>query len=88
MRKWFLFVVIFALVFMVWGCTKKVETSTPVKEDTKAVSTDKVCCESYGYGAEMKKCCEKYEWTKQSECSVAEGFVGGGKNVVDNAKCQ
>jgi hypothetical protein len=46
-----------------------------------------VCCESFGYGSEMKKCCESYEWTEADECETSEGLVGGGKQIVDDELC-
>ncbi len=48
---------------------------------------EKVCCESYGYGDQMVKCCETYEWTTAEECKVPENFVGGGKDIVDRSHC-
>jgi hypothetical protein len=50
-------------------------------------SDEQVCCESFGYGAMMVKCCESYEWTTRSECAVPEQHVGGGKQVVEAGKC-
>ncbi len=47
-----------------------------------------ICCESFGYGAEMVKCCETYEWTTAEECTVPEDFVGGGKAVVEDSYCE
>jgi hypothetical protein len=49
---------------------------------------DRVCCESFGYGAGMEKCCESYAWTTAAECTIPPGFVGGGKNVVTDDRCQ
>ena len=46
-----------------------------------------VCCESFGYGAMMAKCCESYEWVAPDACTVPDGFVGGGKQVVEDGKC-
>lgn len=48
---------------------------------------NKVCCEFYGFGAMMVKCCEKYEWTKPEEC-IAGNVVGGGRQVVDDSFCK
>ena len=47
----------------------------------------RVCCHSFGFGSEMKRCCDKYEWTAADGCKVPEGMVGGGKEVVDNSYC-
>jgi hypothetical protein len=69
------------------GCTtQKQEDETSSEEKTKEEA--KVCCESYGYGSEMKKCCETYEWTEPGQCGTEEGMVGGGKEVVDDSKCE
>jgi hypothetical protein len=56
--------------------------------DVRDITKKEVCCESYGFGARMVKCCEKYQWTTAEECVVPEGFVGGGKQVVDGSMCQ
>ncbi|MBN1896110.1 MAG: hypothetical protein JW789_00095 [Candidatus Aenigmarchaeota archaeon] len=47
-----------------------------------------VCCESYGFGAEMVKCCEIYNLTAPEDCAVDVDFVGGGKNIVDDSYCE
>lgn len=52
-----------------------------------ADDTSRVCCESFGYGAQMVKCCESYAWTTAEECTVPEGLVGGGKQVVSGDHC-
>ncbi len=46
-----------------------------------------ICCESYGLGSNMEKCCESYEWTSANECAVPDGFVGGGKQIVEDGMC-
>lgn len=61
-------------------------TTGPVKP-VDTTPAGKVCCESFGYGAQMVKCCEAYAWTTADECKVAPGFVGGGKQVVADEKC-
>lgn len=48
----------------------------------------KVCCKSFGYGARMVKCCEKYEWTHADQCVTPENFTGGGKEIVDSSHCK
>lgn len=48
---------------------------------------DRVCCESFGYGAQMVPCCQSYAWTTAAECTVPPGMVGGGKQVVADDKC-
>lgn len=67
------------LLILLVACGK---TTPPAPE-----ASELVCCESYGFGAMMAKCCETYAWTKPTECSVPEGFTGGGKQVVDDGKC-
>ena len=46
-----------------------------------------VCCESFGFGARMVKCCESYAWTAPEACTVPPDFVGGGKAVVADSMC-
>lgn len=59
----------------------------PAATPPSEAAADKVCCESFGYGAQMVKCCESYEWTTAAACTVPPGFVGGGKQVVAADKC-
>jgi hypothetical protein len=69
--------------------TTTTETGTPTGTGTDETmpAGDKVCCESFGYGAQMAQCCQTYAWTTADECKVAPGFVGGGKQVVASDKC-
>jgi len=55
--------------------------------DETATEPAQVCCESFGYGAQMVKCCESYAWTAPDACVVPEGLVGGGKAVVADDLC-
>ena len=61
------------------------DVTTP--DGTEPVSADHVCCQSFGYGAQMAECCQTYAWTSADECKAPAGFVGGGKRVVANDKC-
>lgn len=47
-----------------------------------------VCCESFGYGTKMKKCCESYQMMPPENCKVEEGTAGGGMQIVDNSFCK
>ena len=47
-----------------------------------------VCCESFGYGANMIKTTSTYAIMPKSKCVVEAGFVGGGKNIVDKSLCE
>lgn len=83
----------FKVMSMGWGsCPNEGMRDCPVsvlKCVTKSETANKkVCCESYGFGAGMVKCCESYQWTIPEECVVPDGFVGGGKQIVDDTKCQ
>ncbi len=54
----------------------------------KTDATDaNVCCESFGYGARMIKTPSSYAMMPRSKCTIEPGFVGGGKNIVDNSFC-
>ena len=46
-----------------------------------------VCCEIYGLGAYMEKVNIQYEWTTPEDCTIPEGFVGGGREVVEDENC-
>lgn len=62
-------------------------TPAPTPTTPPAETTDRVCCESFGYGARMVECCQRVEWTTAAACTVSPGHVGGGRRVVDNARC-
>jgi hypothetical protein len=64
------------------------EDDNGCQQPPRCVKDEDVCCESFGYGSEMVECCQTYEWTTAAECAVAEGFVGGGKQVVDDSHCE
>jgi len=49
---------------------------------------EKVCCGTYGFGANMTKCCEIYEFTNRLDCKNEPGSVGGGKEIVNNSFCK
>jgi|GEM_PF-1216275 hypothetical protein len=57
------------------------------KEEPKP-KTKMVCCESFGYGTKMKKCCESYQMMPPENCQVEEGTAGGGMQIVDNSFCK
>ena len=78
-----MFLLTFALLA---GCTAQKKEADTTAEEPK--EEKRVCCESYGYGSEMKKCCETYEWVEPGQCGAEEGIVGGGKEVVDDSKCE
>jgi hypothetical protein len=61
--------------------------TAPAATPAEPAPAAQVCCESFGYGAQMVKCCETYAWTAADACVVAPGMVGGGKDVVDDSKC-
>lgn len=74
-----------AFVLLLAGCPKAEPLVTP--EPGPAPVAGQVCCESFGYGAMMVKCCESYAWTAPEACVTPEGFVGGGKAVVADEMC-
>jgi len=62
-------------------------TPSMIITTTTTITNNKVCCHSFGFGSEMKRCCDKYEWTTADGCKVPEGMVGGGKEIIDNSYC-
>ena len=57
---------------------------------------ENVCCESFGYGAQMIKTASTYSIVPKSECSVCKKdlstgldicMTGGGRNIVANSFC-
>jgi len=75
-------VILLLVVVLLVGCSSDVVDPSEVEE-----KIDTICCESFGYGSMMVKCCEEYEWTELDECVVEEDFVGGGKQVVSDSYC-
>ena len=47
-----------------------------------------VCCHIYGLGAMMKKVNSQYELMEEDECVTPQGFVGGGREVVSEKRCE
>jgi len=47
-----------------------------------------VCCHIYGFGVNMKKVNSKYELMEEDECVVPEDFVGGGREIVNEKRCE
>ncbi len=70
--KKLLFITVTILSIFLFSCDEETET---------------VCCESYGIGAELAKCCEYYEWTQKKLCVTPEGLDGGGKQIVSDSFC-
>ena len=63
-------------------------TNVCAQKKEEANNTEKVCCETFGYGARMIKCCQSYEMVLKDQCKVEDGMVGGGKQVVDLSFCK
>jgi hypothetical protein len=89
------FVVLLLTTTFVAGCPKgAAPASVTAAQDraaeapaAAATAEGRVCCESFGYGAMMVKCCEAYSWTAPDACVVEDGMVGGGKAIVSDDKC-
>lgn len=47
-----------------------------------------VCCKVYGLGNRMKQVNIRYGWTEENECVTPQGFVGGGREIVDDKYCE
>jgi hypothetical protein len=47
-----------------------------------------VCCHIYGFGAMMKKVNSQYELIEEDNCTVPEDFVGGGREIVSEKRCE
>ena len=74
------------IVCLAEGCPCA-ETIESCPEDCE-VGEGLICCESYGWGAYMIKCCEEYELMAEEDCVTPEPpWTGGGKQVVDNSYC-
>lgn len=52
------------------------------------IESQKVCCHKFGYGNQMKKVNSKYQWIGENDCVTPEGFVGGGREIVDDEYCK
>ncbi len=64
------------------------ETEETCPEDCNETQTDKICCRIYGLGNMMKKVNIRYQWVEESDCVTSKGFVGGGREIVDNKFCE
>lgn len=51
-------------------------------------SGEEVCCHIYGFGAYMRKVNSQYELMEEDECVVPEDFVGGGREIVSEKRCE
>lgn len=60
----------------------------PSNDPTPPAPAGRVCCESYGHGAMMVECCQRVEWSTAEQCRTGEQQVGGGRRIVDNARCE
>jgi len=49
---------------------------------------EEVCCHIYGLGAMMKKVNSQYVLMEEDACVVPEDFVGGGREVVSEKRCE
>lgn len=47
-----------------------------------------ICCHIYGLGAMMKKVNSQYELMEEDGCVVPEDWVGGGREIVSNKRCE
>ena len=51
-------------------------------------SGENVCCHIYGLGAHMRKVNSQYELMEEANCTVPEDFVGGGREIVSEKRCE
>ena len=51
-------------------------------------SDENICCHIYGLGSMMKKVNSQYELMDEEECVVSEDFVGGGREIVSEKRCE
>ena len=51
-------------------------------------NSEEVCCHIYGFGVMMKKVNSQYELMEEDECVVPEDFVGGGREIVSEKRCE
>ena len=51
------------------------------------VSGETHACVSFGFGAMMKKTQGTCELTKETDCAIPEGMVGGGKMLYKDTTC-
>jgi hypothetical protein len=49
---------------------------------------EEVCCHIFGFGVNMKKVNSQYELMEEDNCTVPEDFVGGGREVVSEKRCE
>jgi len=51
-------------------------------------SGENVCCKVYGLGSRMKQVNIRYGWAEENEGVTPQGFVGGGREIVDDEYCE
>ena len=51
------------------------------------VKQEQVCCKTYGLGVNMTEVNVDYNMVREADCSVPPGFVGGGKDPVEDSFC-
>lgn len=92
MKKLLVGLFVFALLAM--GSSYAHATSPVIMPNS---GTELVCCESFGYGANMVKTTSTYEMTAKNKCStcildmttgLSNCLSGGGKNIVDANFCK
>lgn len=64
------------------------QNQTGQDDDEENETSDKVCCHKFGYGAGMEIVNSKYQYIEREDCTVPEGFTGGGREIVDNEFCE
>jgi hypothetical protein len=49
---------------------------------------EQICCHIFGYGANMEKINSQYELMERDECVVPQAWVGGGREIVSEKRCE
>ena len=85
MKKAFISIVLtlFLISFAIASLNVNLQTTVD-----SANSEEKVCCKIYGLGVMMKQVNIHYRLVEKSECEIPEGFVGGGREIVDDEYCE
>lgn len=94
MEKTFILLLV-GIVFIISGCNVSSNLNNDFGSNlNNDLNNDKktkvVCCKTFGYGAEMVECCQKYEWTDPDKCSISDELqiTGGGKAIVEDSFCK
>ena len=83
-----LFLVSFVFIVGADELTTSDDNEDDSEDDDVSEINERVCCKVYGLGSRMRQINIRYGWIEENECVTPEGFVGGGREIVDDDYCE